>query len=92
MLISAVSGGSVGAMFYLDNYRALRVADNGIGLPSDFAWGDGRSLGLKVVHILIGQLQAHIAIEGAIDGERGTAFTFSWELQAGQPMQSAAAS
>jgi two-component sensor histidine kinase len=59
------------------NRVALSIADNGIGLPPDFQWQDSRSLGLQVVHTLIGQLHAQLDVTGA----GGTGYCFSWKLQ-----------
>ena len=58
------------------NRVEIEVADNGIGLPRDFRLGDGSSLGLKVVQILIRQLRADLVISH----EGGTAFRFGWNL------------
>jgi len=52
----------------------IEVSDNGVGLPSDFVLGEGSSLGLKVVQILIRQLRADLVISG----EGGTSFKFAW--------------
>lgn len=38
----------------------LRVRDNGVGLPSDFDFQHSRSLGLRLVHILSGQLRGTV--------------------------------
>ncbi|MEW6517994.1 MAG: histidine kinase dimerization/phosphoacceptor domain -containing protein [Thermodesulfobacteriota bacterium] len=51
----------------------LRVRDNGRGLPPDFDWRQARSLGLRLVQMLAGQL--HAAVEAA-SGE-GTEFVLT---------------
>jgi two-component sensor histidine kinase len=58
------------------NRVALAIADNGIGLASGFRWQDSRSLGLQVVHTLIGQLHADLDVTC----EGGTRYCFSWKL------------
>lgn len=40
----------------------LRVGDNGIGLPADFAARQGRSLGLQIVSTLVKQLNGSVAV------------------------------
>ena len=53
-----------------DGRICLRVRDNGVGLPAGFDWRQARSLGLRLVQMLAGQL------DGAVDvrGEEGTVF------------------
>ena len=41
----------------------LSVCDGGIGLPSAFDWKNARSLGLRLVHMLAGRLQAAISMK-----------------------------
>lgn len=59
-----------------DGRAELTVKDNGVGLPEDFQWDDGRSLGLHVVRALIHQLRAEIFVSG----DDGTTFGFRWKL------------
>lgn len=49
----------------------LGISDNGIGLPAGFDWRQARSLGLRLVKMLAGQL--HAALE--VTGGKGTRFT-----------------
>jgi two-component sensor histidine kinase len=48
----------------------LRVRDNGAGLPPGFDWRQARSLGLRLVQMLAGQL--HAAVDVSAKG--GTEF------------------
>jgi two-component sensor histidine kinase len=57
-----------------DGRVRLAVRDNGIGLASDFDWRQGRSLGLRLVQMLAGQLHAAVAVSR--DG--GTEFTINF--------------
>jgi two-component sensor histidine kinase len=57
-------------------YVALSIADNGVGIPADFRWQESRSLGLQVVHTLIGQLHADLEVTA----EGGTTYCFRWKL------------
>jgi PAS domain S-box-containing protein len=50
------------------------VRDNGSGLPEGFDWREARSLGLRLVHMLAGQL--HAAVEVANNGGTEFAITF----------------
>jgi PAS domain S-box-containing protein len=56
----------------------LSVRDNGVGLPEEFDWRKSGSLGLRLVQMLAGQLQAAVEVER--DG--GTKFTVSFRLKA----------
>jgi PAS domain S-box-containing protein len=53
----------------------LSVRDNGTGLPAGFDWSQASSLGLRLVHMLAGQL--HAAVEVSSTG--GTEFKISFE-------------
>jgi PAS domain S-box-containing protein len=55
---------------------SLTVADNGVGLPSDFEIRSSRTLGLQVVSTLIRQLGAELSVNH--DG--GSGFTWEWKL------------
>lgn len=48
-----------------DGQVALRVADNGIGLPPGFDWRQSSSLGLRIVNILAGQLNGTVKLAAA---------------------------
>jgi two-component sensor histidine kinase len=50
---------------------ALRVADNGVGLPSELDIHNPPNLGLQLVNSLVSQLEGNVEI----DREKGTAFT-----------------
>ena len=52
----------------------IQVADNGVGLPADLDFRKAESLGLQIVNLLAGQLEA--AIE--LDRSKGTAFTLTF--------------
>ncbi len=41
----------------------LTVADQGVGLPDNFDWRRSRSLGMRLIHALSGQLGATLAVE-----------------------------
>lgn len=53
----------------------LRVADNGVGIPSDFDALNSKSLGLQLVRTLSGQLGGNIEL----DQSEGTSFRISFE-------------
>jgi two-component sensor histidine kinase len=55
---------------------SLAIGDNGMGLPEDFHWEKGQSLGLQVVHTLIAQLRAKLDVSNG----GGTTYSFSWKL------------
>jgi two-component sensor histidine kinase len=52
----------------------LRVSDNGVGLPAGTDWRQSRSLGLRLIHLLAGQLDA--SVEVRTDG--GTEFKIAF--------------
>jgi len=52
----------------------LSVRDDGIGLPPGFDWRQSRSLGLRLVQMLAGQL--HAAVE--VHSKAGTEFTLTF--------------
>jgi PAS domain S-box-containing protein len=54
-----------------DDRVTMRVADNGIGLPTDLDWRQSRSLGLRIVNILARQLV------GTVHREPGAGADFS---------------
>ena len=54
----------------------LSVRDNGMGLPAEFDWRQARSLGLRLVQMLAGQL--HAVVEAFSDG--GTEFTVTFGI------------
>jgi PAS domain S-box-containing protein len=54
-----------------DDLVKMRVADNGIGLPTDLDWRQSRSLGLRIVNILARQLM------GTVHQELGAGADFS---------------
>lgn len=70
------SGGQIGIKFSLGDGRYLLVvSDDGVGLPKDFELENKRSVGLRLVSRLVGQLGGQVEV----DGSSGTAFkiTFS---------------
>jgi two-component sensor histidine kinase len=60
----------------------LRVSDNGVGLPAGMDWRQSRSLGLRLIHLLAGQLNATVEVRTGA----GTEFLISF--QQSQPEQS----
>jgi len=59
-----------------DGSISLSVRDNGVGLPPDLNWRHAESLGLRLVQMLAGQLQA--AVE--VDQCGGTEFLITFKL------------
>ncbi len=57
----------------------LSVHDDGIGLPQGLNWKKADSLGLRLVQMLVGQLQAEVDVIS----EKGTVFTIIFEKQKG---------
>jgi len=55
---------------------SLGVGDNGVGLPPGLDWRRGRSLGLRTVQMLTGQLGAAVEVRSARGG--GTHFEILW--------------
>jgi PAS domain S-box-containing protein len=53
----------------------LSVRDDGIGLPAEFDWKQAKSLGLRLVQMLAGQLHADLEVSS----DRGTEFTIAFE-------------
>ncbi len=68
--------GEVAVSLHRDGQGEVRlsVRDNGTGLPAGFDWQQARSLGLRLVQMLTGQL--HAALE-VVSGE-GTEFTLTF--------------
>ncbi|UXX77948.1 tetratricopeptide repeat protein [Reichenbachiella carrageenanivorans] len=50
----------------------LRISDNGKGLPE--GWNTGKSMGMRLVHILVDQIDGTLHI----DGDSGTSFTITF--------------
>jgi two-component sensor histidine kinase len=63
----SISGGENGDLI------TLVVRDNGIGIPEELDWKNTKSLGMRLVISLIGQINGIITL----DRENGTAFTMS---------------
>jgi PAS domain S-box-containing protein len=59
-----------------DGRVLLRVRDNGIGLPAGFDWREARSLGLRLVRMLAGQLDATVEVTGSEGTEFEIAFKY----------------
>ena len=53
----------------------LSVRDDGTGLPAGFDWKQAKSLGLRLVQMLAGQLHADVEVSS----DRGTEFTIAFE-------------
>lgn len=53
----------------------IRVKDNGIGLPKDFAYEDSNSLGIQLVYSLVEQLDGELEI----NADSGTEFIIRFE-------------
>jgi two-component sensor histidine kinase len=67
----ADTGGEVNISFgHADARYVLRVSDTGVGLPADFDPERGKSLGMKLVRMLTGQLG------GEMECRNGTGTTF----------------
>jgi two-component sensor histidine kinase len=45
-----------------DGQVSLRVSDDGVGLPAGVNWQESRSLGLRLIHLLAGQLDASVEV------------------------------
>ena len=61
-----------------DNLVELMVDDNGIGMPDDMDITDGRSLGLKLVPLLV---ENQLSGELKLDRKKGTRFTITFQKQ-----------
>jgi PAS domain S-box-containing protein len=61
------AGGEVAVSLCCDEESriVLRVRDNGAGLPPGFDWRQARSLGLRLVQMLAGQLHAAVDVSAA---------------------------
>ena len=57
-----------------DNLYKLTVSDNGIGLPAELEFDNVKTLGLKLVHILTGQIDGEIKV----NRESGTEFIITF--------------
>ncbi len=68
---------SLGARQTPDREIELIVHDNGVGLPPDLDYRRTESLGLRLVMLLVGQLQG--AVE--VDGTKGTSFIITFKVQ-----------
>jgi PAS domain S-box-containing protein len=59
----------------------LEVRDDGCGLPEDFSYESGRSLGLRLIRALVRQLRATLEIES----EHGTRFAVIMQIEPETP-------
>ena len=62
---------------------SLRVADNGRGLPAGLDLAATDSLGMRLVHLLAGQLRGSVAARRPAEG--GTEFELSFSNRSGTP-------
>ena len=60
-----------------DNRVALVVSDNGVGFPQDLDFREARSLGLRIVNALVGQLKGTIEL----DRSGGTKFRITFAAE-----------
>ena len=62
----------------LDTELELTVMDNGVGIPKDLDWKNSKSLGLKLVRILVeNQLDGSVEMENT----NGTKFTIKFNIE-----------
>ena len=54
----------------------LSVRDNGLGLAHGFEWNTAKSLGLRLVQMLAGQIRAEVKAASV----QGAAFTITFEI------------
>jgi two-component sensor histidine kinase len=59
----SLHGGTQGQVY-------LSVRDNGTGLPAGFDWRQARSLGLRLVQMLAGQLHAGVEVFSSVEGTK----------------------
>ena len=64
-----------------DGRVSLRVRDDGVGLPAGIDWRESQSLGLRLIHLLAGQLDASVEVKTGA----GTDFLISFAQR--QPEQ-----
>ena len=64
-----------------DGRVSLRVSDDGVGLPAGMDWRQSQSLGLRLIHLLAGQLDASVEVQTG----GGTEFLISFAQR--QPEQ-----
>ncbi len=70
--------GQISIQLQAENGRfQLTVADNGIGLPPQFNHRQTATLGLQLVHTLVGQLDGNLTVKS----RRGTSFTIAFDDQ-----------
>ncbi len=62
-------------IFQNDNKIAMKVADDGVGLPDDFKYEESESLGIYLVYALVEQLDAVLEISS----EGGTSFLITFD-------------
>jgi PAS domain S-box-containing protein len=66
-----------------DGRVSLRVSDDGVGLPAGLDWRQSRSLGLQLIHLLSGQLDATVEVRTGV----GTEFLISFKQPQGAPAE-----
>ena len=63
-----------------DAHYVLRVSDTGVGLPADFEPEKGKSLGMKLVRMLAGQLGGELKYSNGV----GTTFEIRFPEEKGE--------
>jgi PAS domain S-box-containing protein len=58
----------------------LRVRDNGVGLPADLDWRKSSTLGLRLVHMLAGQIGGMVQTGSGPDPGPGTDFQVNFKV------------
>jgi PAS domain S-box-containing protein len=66
-----------------DGRVCLRVSDDGVGLPAGLDWRQSRSLGLRLIHLLAGQLNATVEVRAT----HGTEFLITFAESQSEPSE-----
>jgi PAS domain S-box-containing protein len=64
------------ALHHGDGHARLEVADNGVGLPEDIAVDTSPRLGLRLIQMLVRQIEGELSVEQ--NGGTCVAVTFAW--------------
>lgn len=62
--------------YYKEKEIVLKVSDNGIGFPADMDWKNSRSLGLRLISLMVEQLHGTWGIKN----NQGTEITIRWPI------------